>query len=65
MTITTHTITETHSDAAYDFFNDADRTKLDFEQFANSRGVKLFGDDRTYPEFDWADVVMSLFDAMN
>jgi hypothetical protein len=60
----TLTITETHSEAAYDFYNDRDRTKLDFERFAASRGVTLFGPDRTYPEYDWADVVMSLFDAM-
>jgi len=27
--------------------------------------VILFGDDRTYPDDDWADVVMSLYDVEN
>lgn len=56
-------ITETHSDAAYAWYNDAAKTKKDFEKFAAEHGVTLFGDDRTYPEFDWADVVMSIYDA--
>ena len=58
------TITTTHSDAAYDFYNSGDRTKEDFARFAASHGVVLFGDNRTSPEHEWADVGMSLFDAM-
>lgn len=58
------TISDKHSDAAYDFYNDKARTKADFAAFAAERGVVLFGDDRTYTDYDWADVVMSLFDAM-
>lgn len=57
------TISTTHSQAAYDWYNHRSRTKADFEAFAAALGVTLFGDQRTYPEVDWADVVMSLFDA--
>lgn len=57
------TITTTHSDAAYDWYNDRSRSKADFERYASERGVILFGDDRTYPDHDWADVIMTLFDA--
>ena len=53
-----------HSAAALDFYNNPTRSKADFEAFAKEHGVVLFGEQRTYPEWDWADVVMSLFDSL-
>lgn len=55
-------MTTTHTDAAYDWYNDSSRSKADFERYAAERGVVLFGDGCTHPDHDWADVVMSLFD---
>ena len=55
-------ITQQHTDAAYNWYNNPARSKQDFEAYAAGRGVVLFGDARTHPDIDWADVVMSLYD---
>ena len=43
-------IATTHTDKAYEFYNDPKRSKADFAAYAVERGVILFGEEVADPE---------------
>lgn len=56
-------MTNTHSDAAYNWFNNPAHTKRFFIDFCAERGFELIDDETGQMVDGWADVAMSVFDS--